>query len=268
MIAAARVSSPPETAMNLSRSVGKLLARYLSKPIKGYRPGATGRLERLRATLQPGDVLLVEGDTRVSTAIKYLTQSTWSHSALYVGARIGRSDERGELLSLIEADLLHGVRAVPLSTYGSFHTRVCRPVGLGQEDIDKVLDFAIERIGATYDLANLIDLARYLLPIPPVPTRCRRRMLEGFGSGQPTQAICSTLIAQAFQAVRYPILPHVEYRIAGDPASKFLEEVLRPRHHTLFTPRDFDISPYFEVVKPRLEAGFDPKALRWADETG
>jgi hypothetical protein len=251
--------------MNLTRPLGKLLASYLSKPIKGYLPPATSSLESLRGAIAPGDVLLVEGDTRVSTAIKYLTQSTWSHAALYIGSRLGRTDERGELLELIEADLLHGVHAVPLSRYGGFHTRLCRPVGLSEEEIQGVLDFAIERLGGTYDLANLIDLVRYLLPIPPVPTRYRRRMLE-LGSGQPTQAICSTLIAQAFQSVRYPILPHVEQRPALGQSSRFLQEVLRRRHHSLFTPRDFDISPYFEIVKPRLEAGFDPKTLRWADD--
>jgi hypothetical protein len=31
-------------------------------------------------------------------------------------------------------------------------------------------------------------------------------------------------------------------------------------------PRDFDISPYFAVVKPTLEAGFDYRALTWARE--
>ena len=40
---------------------------------------------RLKATIQAGDVLLVDGDQRVSQAVKYLTTSTWSHSALYIG---------------------------------------------------------------------------------------------------------------------------------------------------------------------------------------
>ena len=30
-------------------------------------------------------------------------------------------------------------------------------------------------------------------------------------------------------------------------------------------PRDFDISPYFSVVKPTIENGFDYKRLHWAD---
>ena len=31
-------------------------------------------------------------------------------------------------------------------------------------------------------------------------------------------------------------------------------------------PRDFDISPYFEVVKPTIVHGFDYTSLHWADK--
>ncbi|HEU0200240.1 MAG TPA: hypothetical protein VFR86_07375, partial [Burkholderiaceae bacterium] len=203
--------------------------------------------------------------TRVSIAIKYLTQSTWSHAALYVGRRVGRSNGSGEALALIEADVIEGVRAVPVSMYADLHTRICRPVGLTPREIDQVMDFAIGCLGHQYDLKNLFDLARYMLPLPPVPTRSRRHLLA-LGSGQPTQAICSTLIAQAFHSVRYPILPYIEYRPPETPArNRFIREVLYARHHSLFTPRDFDISPYFWIVKPRIEEGFDPKAIRWGD---
>ena len=64
--------------------------------------------------LQPGDVLLVEGNTRVSVAIKYLTQSTWSHSALYVGNALGQVTPDGEPLSLIEVNVGEGCVAAPL----------------------------------------------------------------------------------------------------------------------------------------------------------
>jgi hypothetical protein len=37
------------------------------------------------------------------------------------------------------------------------------------------------------------------------------------------------------------------------------------RHYSLYTPRDFDISPYFEVVKPTL-AQFDFHRLVWAEQ--
>jgi hypothetical protein len=31
-------------------------------------------------------------------------------------------------------------------------------------------------------------------------------------------------------------------------------------------PRDFDISPYFEIVKPTIVRGFDYLSLHWADK--
>jgi hypothetical protein len=34
----------------------------------------------------------------------------------------------------------------------------------------------------------------------------------------------------------------------------------------LFTPRDFDISPYFEVVKPTIAKDFDYRKIAWAQE--
>jgi hypothetical protein len=40
---------------------------------------------------------------------------------------------------------------------------------------------------------------------------------------------------------------------------------LEIRHSSLYCPRDFDISPYFNVVKPTIRQGFNYKALQWAD---
>jgi hypothetical protein len=207
-------------------------------------------------------VLLVEGNSRVATAIKYLTQSTWSHAALYVGPLSSLSTNKGEPKVLIEADMVEGVWAVPLSAYSGMHTRICRPVGLGEMEIRQVVDYAVGSLGKKYDLRNVIDLARYLVPVPPVPTRWRGTLLY-LGSGEPTTAICSTLIAQAFQSVRYPILP-IESADRNQPPGA--GRIFTKKHYSLFVPRDFDISPYFEVVKPTLASGFDFRAVRWSDQ--
>ena len=239
--------------------VGRLLARYLERPVAGYEPFTPSDPAALTASLRPGDVLLVEGNNKISGVIKYLTQSTWSHAALYVGPLGGRVTEDGEPHTLIEAEVGIGVDSAPLSKYTRFHTRICRPVGLVADDCDKVCAYAIERIGLAYDLKNIIDLMRYLMPLP-VPQRWRRRALA-LGSGDPTRIICSALIAQAFESVRYPILPkitHMESRVAR-------RQLLEIRHHSLYAPRDFDISPYFAVVKPTIENGFQYKNLHWAD---
>ncbi|HET7767032.1 MAG TPA: YiiX/YebB-like N1pC/P60 family cysteine hydrolase [Burkholderiales bacterium] len=248
------------------RWMGGRLARYLSTPIRGAQ-AATASLEQLAAALKPGDVLLVEGNTRVSTAIKYLTQSTWSHATFYVGDALGASAPGEAPRVLIEADMLHGIRAVPLSDVSGLNSRICRPVGLSKEDLQKVIQFAVSHIGGQYDLKNVFDLARYLIPTPPVPTRWRRRLIA-FGSGDPTRAICSTLIAEAFQSVHYPILPEVTFVHDGTPGcNDCYHEVMHIRHYSLFTPRDFDISPYFEVVKPTIASDFDYHKIAWAQES-
>ena len=114
-------------------------------------------------------------------------------------------------------------------------------------------------------MKNIIDLARYLLPTPPVPVSWRRRMIA-LGSGDPTRAICSTLIAEAYQSIGYPILPEIEV-IRSAKASMVEREIMHIRHYSLFTPRDFDISPFFAVVKPTLVSGFNYKDIHWAGDT-
>src|SRR6201982_2103513 len=173
--------------------IGRRIAQYLDRPIEGYHPFTPSNPEALRATLQVGDVLLVEGTNHISGVIKYLTQSTWSHAALYVGPIGERTTDDGEPLVLVEANIGQGVVAAPLSKYARFHTRICRPTQLDGEDCARVCAYAAERIGFDYDLKNIIDLMRYLFPLP-VPQRWRRRMIA-LGSGNPTRLICSALIA-------------------------------------------------------------------------
>jgi hypothetical protein len=241
--------------------IGEFVARQVSKPTSGYEPYAAARPELVAMTIRPADVLLVEGArSKVNSAIRYLTQSTWSHAALYVGLGANLGERDGEPLVLVEAEVGKGVIASPLSKYHTYNTRICRPVGLIAEDRARVIRYAVERIGNAYDLKNIIDLMRYFLPQPPVPARWRRRMIA-LGSGEPTRAICSTLIAQAFESVGYPILPEVR-RV--DPDSR--KEILHIRHHSLYAPRDFDVSPFFSIVKPTIETGFNYKDMVWAKE--
>ena len=249
----------------IARWLGGQLSRYLSQASHSHGTAAPTDPIKLMACLQPGDVLLVEGQTRVSVAIKYLTQSTWSHAALFVGTATGLVDVQGRPRAFVEADIREGVRAVSVNEFAGLHCRVCRPVGLSPAEIDAVIGFITARLGHQYDLKNVIDLARYLFPTPPVPVRWRRRMIA-FGSGDPTRAICSTLIAQAFQSVRYPILPIVRAVPSQDPMCPgCMDEILHVRHHSLFVPRDFDVSPYFAVIKPTLAPGFDHRQLAWHD---
>jgi hypothetical protein len=239
--------------------LGRRIVDYLEAPTPGYEPFTASDPSALARTLLPGDVLLAEGYSRIAAVIKYLTQSTWSHSALYVGDQLGKKTETGEPHVLIEANLGDGVISAPLSKYSVLHTRVCRPVGLSPRDRERVVRYATERVGYEYDVKNITDLIRYLIPLP-VPARFRRRLIA-LGSGSPTKAICSTLIAQAFETVRYPILPKIELI----QSRSMKREILHIRHHSLYTPRDFDISPYFAIIKPTIEMGFNYKKMRWAN---
>jgi hypothetical protein len=84
------------------------------------------------------------------------------------------------------------------------------------------------------------------------------------GSGDPTRAICSTLIAEAFASIHYPILPE-SVEGAGYGIAPFVQsETEHIRKHGLYTPRDFDISPYFAVIKPVIVNQFDYHMLEWS----
>ena len=143
-------------------SVGRLIAR-LQKPAN-CEPFTPNDLTGLRDTLRPGDVLLVEGKGRISGSIKYLTQSTWSHSALYVGPMAGAATD-GEPHVLIEANIDEGVVSAPMSKYLHCQTRICRPVGLSEADCEKVCRYASERIGLGYDFKNVVDLMPLSVPM-------------------------------------------------------------------------------------------------------
>jgi len=246
---------------SLLRNIGLHLAVYLSQSRPGIVQIATSPPGELAAALQPGDVLLVDGSSRVSGVIKYLTQSSWSHAALYIGSDYAPEGDKENVL--LEADIVEGIRLVSLNEYSSDHTRICRPVGLAEEDIKQLIAYTMERLGHQYDLKNVFDLVRYLILPTPMPTRWRRKMLT-LGSGDPTRAICSTLIAQAFQSIRYPILPEIDYQQGKDQKGrKYYRQTLTARHHSLFVPRDFDVSPYFEIIKPAIQHNFNSKTLSW-----
>lgn len=243
--------------------MGRSLAHYLNKTTQAPYPYWPVNLSTLESILRPADLVLVEGRARISTAIKYLTQSTWSHVAMFVGGYAGQT-LNGRTDILIEADVEKGVRLLPLDDLKGFHLRVCRPVGLSDADAHRVVNFAMARLGQQYDLKNVFDLARYLLPFP-LPSAWRRRALA-LGSGDPSRAICSTLLAEAFLSIPFPILPDISNQPQGVSCHAAVREIYHIRNHRLFTPRDFDVSPYFEVIKPTIARGFDYRQIHWGEE--
>ena len=272
-------------AGRLRNKLFALATRVLTKPRRTYNRLLPNDVESLRAGLRPGDVILVDGDQRISEVIKYLTQSSWSHSVLYVGDELLRRHpaRRAELWAAHGRDAEHmivealsdGVLAVPVTKYAHMNLRVCRALGLRREDLQRILDEVIAQIGLRYDVKNMIDLARYFFPVSLIPRRFRRRALA-LGSGLPTQVICSSIIARAFQNVGFPIHPAMTPTNDPIPPARWLERFRRRQdpypgvfHReapTLITPRDFDLSPYFDIVKFNgVEAvNFDYRRIRWA----
>ena len=61
------------------------IVRYLTHEVAGTQRRVPVDMDLLLGTVQPGDVILVAGQSRISQIIMYLTQSTWSHAALYIG---------------------------------------------------------------------------------------------------------------------------------------------------------------------------------------
>ena len=276
--------------MSLRRWLVDRIVDYLLEPLPAYERRARNDLAALEAGLRKGDVILVEGDQRVSAVIRYLTQSCWSHAGLYVGDELLRrggaradwardhfGDEAAHLM--VEA-LPRGVQVGPVAKYVDYNLRICRPHKLRPEHCAVLMDGAVASIGWHYDLRNVFDLARYMIPVSVVPPRWRVAALH-FGSGEPTEVICSSLVARLFHKVRFPILPTVTYpeenedeprrqiarRIFGQPSQDFTG-LFRMRHPTLITPRDFDLSPYFDIVKlnPISRGNFDYRRIQWADE--
>ena len=73
------------TQKRLLDRIGDWIARRLERESTGYKPFTPSDPITLLRILKPGDIVLVEGNQKVSAAIKYITQSTWSHASMYIG---------------------------------------------------------------------------------------------------------------------------------------------------------------------------------------
>lgn len=212
--------------------------------------------DRLKYEIRPGDVLLIEGRSHISRIIRTLTQSPWTHAALYIGRLIDFEDDDIQTIirkhikaedntPLIIEDMIdQGTVIAPLNSYHHHHIRICRPIGITPTDMHLVINYAIKALGQPYNVRHLLDLARFLLPWTLMPRRWGSTLFRT-SSGEPESGICSSLIAEAFSSVQFPILPFIK------PHGESGLEVFQRNPH-LFTPKDFDYSPYFEIIKHPL----------------
>lgn len=238
--------------MNPISALATLLTQWLSQQIQS-RDSPMCDFERIRHELRPCDVLLVEGRSRVSQVIKQITQSPWSHAMLYIGRLHDIEDEGmrafvqqsydGEPTDqlIIESELGRGTVVLPLNTYEGEHLRICRPKGLNYNDAQKVLHYAFSRLGTNYNVRQILDLARFFYPYAIMPRRWRSSLFQ-HAPGQETKTVCSTMIAEAFSFIQFPVLPLV--KMDGEEGVQLFQ-----RNPKLCTPRDFDYSPYFQIIK-------------------
>src|SRR3990167_7146912 len=173
---------------------------------------------RLKYEIKPGDVLLIEGRSRISGIISRLTQSPWTHAALYIGRLVDFEDDELRQLIRKHADVKDSARLIiedlmdrgsvvtSLNFYRHHHIRICRPIGITPSDLHLVVKYAIRSLGQPYNVRHIFDLARFLLPWSLLPRRWGSSLFRT-ASGKPEGAICSSLIAEAFTAVQFPILP-------------------------------------------------------------
>jgi hypothetical protein len=238
--------------MRLTRRLAAPILRWLTRrpPVRDF---PLSDYDRIRDELRPCDVVLVEGRSRASDVIKLITQSPWSHAALYIGRPSAIDDPhvRARLEQLVgvgyeeplivESELGLGTVVRSLGAYSDEHLRICRPKGLDRRDAREILTYALGRVGTPYDVRQILDLARFLFPWTILPRRWRSTLFYHH-AGLPTRTVCSTMIAEAFDAVRFPILPLVK-RVEGSTVRLFR------RNPLVCTPKDFDYSPYFEIIK-------------------
>jgi hypothetical protein len=209
--------------------------------------------DRISHELRPCDVVLIEGRSRVSDIIRWLTNSPWTHAALYIGRLYDIEDDelRARIASLyggdsgdrlvIESLLGFGTVVRSLDVHDDEHLRICRPSRLSHTDALEVIRYAVSQIGLDYDVRQILDLARFLFPWYLLPKKWASTLFTR-NAGRTEKTVCSTMIAEAFGYVNFPILPLVKHTEEG-------KLKLFRRNPRLCTPSDFDYSPYFEIIK-------------------
>src|SRR3989344_2256035 len=215
----------------IPRKLNTGLIGWLSKEIYDPPHPTYYNYEQMKYEVRVGDVLLVEGRSRISRVINWISSSPWTHAALYIGRLYDIQDPHLRQLVykhyqgapeeqlVIESLLGKGVIVTPLSFYRKHHVRICRPRGLNFDSAQKVSGYVIARLGVQYSLRHIFDLARFLFPWPILP-RQWRSSLFAYQAGVQTRLSCSLLIAEAFASIKFPLLPLVQEK--GDKGLEFI----------------------------------------------
>jgi len=244
--------------MGFGKWLFEKITRYYSKETSDDKRAYLCDFDRICHEVIPGDVLLVEGTNRISRYIKRLTHSPWTHASLYIGrlhsiedpavrekVRLHYQGSPSQQL-LVDTIVGQGTRVKPIQFYKGHHIRICRPTGLSYHDTQRVIGFAVNHLGHNYDTRHFLDLAYFLLSNNWLFPRQRRSssLFEPNAPDQTSKDICSSMIAEAFESIRFPVLPLIRPSEKDKKGLEFIQ-----RNARLFTPSDFDYSPYFAIIK-------------------
>jgi hypothetical protein len=149
---------------------------------------------------------------------------------------VGPLEEGPDPRCIVEADIAQGVRSIRLSELEGLNVRVLRPIGLSDAVRSRLAEWVVSQIGGEYDLKHAWMLARSWLGVPPKSSAAAAP--NGVAQSA-TRFICSTLLANAFALVGYPILP-IHTAVAA----------VSTTDHRYVIPRDFETASVFEVVSP------------------
>lgn len=238
------------------------------------RPGSIIRLsdfDRLSRTLQPGDVILIDGRSRLDEALKSVTSSRWSRAILYLGQPHDIADpalrrQLAEYLPcgpdtrlILSARLDSGITLQSLSLLEHEHLRICRPRSLDNEERQALIRHAISRLGVGTQ-RSWFSVITLLLPWSLLPRRWRCSSFAAL-AGSLLRQITGTPVGEAFNFVQFPVMPLVKQE--RDGASH-----LYSRQPGIYFASDFDHSPYLDIVKYPFIDQLDNRHVRLQPWTG
>jgi hypothetical protein len=220
--------------LNSSKTrLGTYIVRRISKKKELYKLHYPNNLTDINRLLLPGDVLLVDGDYGISDWIKVFSSHTWSHCALYTGPQpvSGSNSPMDAKLNLVEAIIGHGIISSHIKKYEHCNLRICRPKNLTRRQRQKVVHFALSKVGLSYDQRNVFRFMGLPFNVSAKPT-------EDISDAETGGYTCSGLIAAAFSQVSFEVLHYYD----GETKR------IVPYHPSQIQPKDFDLSPNFEII--------------------
>ncbi|WP_425805507.1 hypothetical protein ACHOLT_02245 [Desulfitobacterium sp. Sab5] len=146
----------------------------------------------ISSKIQPGDLLLIQGNTWIDKVIKRITGSSYTHVAGVVGP-----DEAVEILPFKRTNYQK------LETYtGRVDVFTCN--SLTDDQRRKIVEHAVNKVGAKYDYKLIIwEASRYLFHwVWPYKAR--------------DNSLCSTLWADAYRNAGINLCPDIIYPSPGD----------------------------------------------------